>query len=137
MLLSRRARPASLSSTASSRNPLVSRPWSLVRPCSRLTSYEFADSTTVSTRRQALQPFSLSNGARVSVGDWLCTPVQALMQTEQHYPQALAFNGFRFVDPALFEKNDMAPNETFQAKSSRLTDVSSTFHVWGTGRMAW
>ncbi|KAL5437920.1 hypothetical protein PMIN06_010389 [Paraphaeosphaeria minitans] len=104
---------------------------SFIKESARLTPVE-----SLSTRRQALKPFTLSTGARLSVGDWLCTPVQALMQTETHYPQALSFNGFRFVDPALFDKEDMAPNEAFQSAPSKLTDVGHTFHVWGTGRMA-
>uniref|UniRef100_A0A0B7KLU2 Cytochrome P450 n=2 Tax=Bionectria ochroleuca TaxID=29856 RepID=A0A0B7KLU2_BIOOC len=71
-----------------------------------------------STRRSALQPFTFSNGLKLEVGDWACTPVRAIMQDPEYYPNPLRFNGFRFPNP------------------SKLTDVGNTFHVWGTGRMA-
>jgi hypothetical protein len=91
----------------------------------------------VSTRRQALKPFSFSNGTKLAVGDWACTPVQALMQTGAHYPQPLDFNGFRFVDPGLFSEEDMSANKVFQPAATNFTDVGNTYHVWGTGRMTW
>jgi hypothetical protein len=91
----------------------------------------------VSTRRQALSPFALHDGTSVATGDWFCTPVKALMQNGAHYPQPLAFEGFRFIDPKLFEPEDMALNKTFQPEPSKLTDTGNTYHVWGTGRMAW
>lgn len=91
----------------------------------------------VSTRRQALKPFSLSDGTELGVGDWACTPVRALMQSGQHYPQPLEFNGFRFADPKLFNEEDMSVNQEFQPSPSKLTDGGNTYHVWGTGRMIW
>lgn len=91
----------------------------------------------MSTRRQALKPFTLSNGVELKVGDWACTPVQALMQTEQHYPSPLDFNGFRFVNPQTLDEMTKAVNQVFQPKESKLTDVGNSYHVWGTGRMAW
>ena len=92
----------------------------------------------VSTRRHILQPFTLSDGTKVDVGDWLCTPVRAMMQNPEHYPQPLEFNGFRFADPALLD-NAISPAFKFPQPGgpSKLTDVSESWHVWGTGRMAW
>ena len=92
---------------------------------------------TVSTRRHALKPFTLSDGTRVEVGDWACTPVKALMQDGKHYPQPLEFSGFRFVDPELLKDGETDVKKILQPKSSKLTDVGIDFHVWGTGRMAW
>ena len=92
----------------------------------------------MSTRRHTLQPFSLSDGTTVGVGDWLCTPVRAMMQNPEYYPEPLEFNGFRFADPALL---DNATKPTFKFSQldglSKLTDVNGSWHVWGTGRMAW
>ncbi|CAG9957158.1 unnamed protein product [Clonostachys rosea f. rosea IK726] len=53
-----------------------------------------------STRRSALQPFTFSNGLKLEVGDWACTPVRAIMQDPEYYPNPLRFNGFRFVEPS-------------------------------------
>jgi len=91
----------------------------------------------VGTRREVLKPFSLSDGTKLSIGDWACTPVTALMQSGAYYPQPLEFNGFRFVDPRLFEEMDISMNATFQPSPSKLTDLGNTFHMWGTGHMAW
>jgi len=89
----------------------------------------------VATRRHALQPFTLSDGTKVHVGDWACTPVKAMMQAPEHYPSALEFNGFRFAQRELAaQEGDFT---VFQPKPSKLTDVGGSFHVWGTGRMAW
>lgn len=91
---------------------------------------------TVSTRRSALKPFTLSNGTTLDPGDWLCTPVRAIMQNPKDYPEPLAFNGFRFVDPEVLE-NATGEFKSLQPKPSKLVDVDNSWHVWGTGRMAW
>ena len=92
----------------------------------------------VSTRRHALQPFTLSDGTRLEVGDWACTPVRAMMQNPDHYPQPLEFKGFRFVDPELLNNANFPSFKFPQPQGpSKLTDVNGSWHVWGTGRMAW
>ncbi|KAI1822652.1 cytochrome P450 [Xylaria intraflava] len=103
---------------------------SFIKESARLTPVE-----SMSTRRSALQPFTLSDGTVVNVGDWACTPVRAIMQNAEFYPEALAFNGFRFVDQS--RVGIASGNFKFlQPKPSKLTDVDNTWHVWGTGRMA-
>jgi len=54
------------------------------------------------------------------------------------FPEATTFSGFRFADPELVKslENDDAFT-IMQKKPTKLTDVDMTFHVWGTGRMAW
>jgi cytochrome P450 len=89
----------------------------------------------VSTRRYALQPFTLSDGTVLKVGDWACTPVRAIMQHEHYYPEPRLFYGFRFVDPSLLDNDGKL--KVSQPRPSKLTDVDNTWHVWGTGRMAW
>lgn len=92
----------------------------------------------MSTRRCATQPFSLSDGTKVAVGDWACTPVRAIMQSAEFYPEPLQFNGFRFARPEDLPGAVPDPNFNFlQPKPSKLTDVDPSWHVWGTGRMAW
>ncbi|KAI1121769.1 cytochrome P450 [Nemania abortiva] len=103
---------------------------SFIKESARLSPVE-----SMSTRRAALKPFTLSDGTSVGVGDWLCTPVRALMQSGSHYPDPLEFNGFRFVDPSTITESAKV-SKSFQEKPSRLVDVDNTFHVWGTGRMA-
>lgn len=91
----------------------------------------------VSTRRQALKPFTLADGTSLRIGDWACTPVRALMQDARNYPQPLDFNGFRFVKAEVLEKEAATFSKVVQETPSRLTDIGDSFHVWGTGRMAW
>ncbi|OTA76492.1 hypothetical protein M434DRAFT_38836 [Hypoxylon sp. CO27-5] len=101
---------------------------SFIKESARLTPVE-----SQSTRRAAIQPFTFSNGTRLEVGDWACTPVRDIMQDSQFYPEPHQFNGFRFVDPELASRaEDIQP---LQPKPSKLTDADNTFHVWGTGRM--
>lgn len=104
--------------------------------CKELQDADGTPTTIESTRRSALQPFTLSNGTKLEVGDWACTPVRAIMQNSKSYPEPLEFNGFRFVDP--LHLGPKAGNfKVLQTKPSKLTDIDDTFHVWGTGRMAW
>lgn len=62
------------------------------------------------------------------------------MQNADHYPEPLQFNGFRFADPQLLH-DDAAnlPNFEFLQPEgpSKLTDPSSSWHVFGTGRLVW
>ncbi|KAL9032050.1 MAG: hypothetical protein Q9180_006732, partial [Flavoplaca navasiana] len=109
---------------------------SFIKESARLTPVE-----SMSTRRHALQPFTLSDGTRLEVGDWACTPVRALMQSPSHYPDATVFHGFRFVDPDILTG---AANPAFQTilqeYPTKFTDTNGkddTWHVWGTGRMSW
>ncbi|KAL9636718.1 MAG: hypothetical protein Q9204_002142 [Flavoplaca sp. TL-2023a] len=112
----------------------------IVRLCPYRRPILILVSRTVSTRRHALQPFTLSDGTRLEVGDWACTPVRALMQSPSHYPDATVFHGFRFVDPDILTG---AANPGFQTilqeYPTKFTDTNGkddTWHVWGTGRMS-
>jgi hypothetical protein len=90
---------------------------------------------SVSTRRYALRPFTFSDGTELHVGDWACTPVQAIMQNAEQYPEPLQFSGFRFADPELFDSTGKF--QTIQPTPSKLVTASNAWHVWGTGRMVW
>lgn len=89
----------------------------------------------VSVRRCALQPFTLSDGTKLAVGDWTCAPSGAINLKAEYYPAPLEFSGFRFVDPALVPRD--LPSHVSQPKPSKLADVDDSFLMWGTGRMAW
>ncbi|KEY71528.1 hypothetical protein S7711_08908 [Stachybotrys chartarum IBT 7711] len=65
---------------------------SFIKESARLTPVE-----AQSTRRAALRAFTFSDGTKVEVGDWACTPVRAIMQNPDFSPDPLAFNGFRFA----------------------------------------
>ncbi|KAI2618907.1 cytochrome P450 [Hypoxylon sp. NC1633] len=106
---------------------------SFIKESARLTPVE-----SMSTRRFATQPFAFSDGTKLAVGDWACTPVRAIMQSAENYPSPLEFNGFRFVNPEYLDAATRSHTGTtfLQPSPSRLVDVSNAWHVWGTGRMA-
>jgi hypothetical protein len=131
-----------LFSTPSSRSLHASLPSSHVSRFHTHLVLSVVDVDSVSTRRSALKPFTLADGSgHANVGDWFCTPVRAIMTNPAHYPEALQFSGFRFADPNVVKS--LSGNTTdkldrvMQEKPSKLTDVDMTYHVWGTGRMAW
>ena len=91
----------------------------------------------MSTRRLVLEPFALSNGSKVEVGDWVCTPLRAMMRDPANFSQSHEFHGFRFVDPALLASFKSSEFHRPQpGASSQLTDLAG-WQLWGTGRMAW
>ncbi|KAK4185240.1 Ent-kaurene oxidase [Podospora australis] len=108
---------------------------SFIKESARITPVE-----AQSTRRAALRPFTLSDGTKLNVGDWACTPVRAMMHDPEFFPEPMQFNGFRFADPVIVEEAAARSHgsnfKTPQPKPSKLTDCDSTYHVWGTGRMA-
>lgn len=55
------------------------------------------------------------------------------------YPEANTFSGFRFANRELVKslENGHGSFDILQKKPTKLTDVDMSFHVWGTGRMAW
>ncbi|KAI9037576.1 putative cytochrome P450 [Aspergillus affinis] len=99
---------------------------SFIKESARLTPVE-----SLSTRRQAVQSFTFSDGTKLAAGDWTCTPVGAMMLDPGSYPEPSQFSGFRFADPGLLQGS-----HTLQPRPSKLTDVSETWQMWGTGRMA-
>ncbi|RYP07681.1 hypothetical protein DL764_002365 [Monosporascus ibericus] len=91
----------------------------------------------VSTRRAAMKPFELSDGTKIGVGDWTCTPVYAINQSPEHYPDPSMFNGFRFVSNELLDQMAIDTDTgSLQPTPSALAEVSSKWQFWGTGRMA-
>ncbi|KAF7506029.1 hypothetical protein GJ744_012276 [Endocarpon pusillum] len=102
---------------------------SFIKESARLSPVE-----SMSGRRQALKPFSFSNGTSVNKGEWVCTPAGAVMHSENHYPEPLEFHGFRFADKKfvnhVLDRGISQPNGP-----SKLTDVDETWHVWGIGRI--
>ncbi|KAI0490488.1 cytochrome P450 [Xylaria cf. heliscus] len=105
---------------------------SFIKESTRLTPVE-----SMSVRRRALQPFTLSDGTKVSVGEWACAPLAAINTHAQYYPSPETFSGFRFVDPAILSDTQEYPTPpAMQTKPSKLTDVDHSFLMWGTGRMA-
>lgn len=94
----------------------------------------------VSSRRLALTPFELSNGAKVEPGEWVCTPLRAMNRDPAKYSKPDDFHGFRFVDPNLLERIE-SPSSGFQipepGQPSDLTEVTADWQLWGIGRIAW
>ncbi|KAK9792200.1 putative Cytochrome P450 [Seiridium cardinale] len=105
---------------------------SFIKESARLTPVE-----SISVRRCALQPFSLSDGTKVGVGDWACAPSGAINNNAEYYPSPQEFSGFRFVDPKiLLEMDGITPSAAMQSKPTKITDADYSFLMWGTGRMA-
>lgn len=85
----------------------------------------------------ALETFTLSDGTRVEVGEWICTPAGAMMRDPAKYERPLEFQGFRHVDPKVLDgitsgSLGIVPSQ----RASHLTGVTD-WQFWGTGRMAW
>lgn len=60
------------------------------------------------------------------------------MRDPEHYPEPLQFRGFRFVDEKVLDNAALLPSfKSLQPSPSNLTDVGGSWHVLGTGRMAW
>ncbi|KAH8427014.1 cytochrome P450 [Aspergillus melleus] len=99
---------------------------SFIKESARLTPVE-----SLSTRRQAVQSFTFSDGTKLAAGDWACTPVGSMMRDPGNYPEPSQFSGFRFADPGLLQGS-----HPLQSRPSKLTDANETWQMWGTGRMA-
>ncbi|KAI1306229.1 cytochrome P450 [Xylaria venustula] len=103
---------------------------SFIKESARLTPVE-----AMSTRRCATQPFKLSDGTTLAIGDWACTPVWALMTSQEYYPEPTTFHGFRFADQRSVSPEAASKFAFLQPKSSKMTEPRQSWHVWGTGRM--
>ncbi|KAF1846526.1 cytochrome P450 [Cucurbitaria berberidis CBS 394.84] len=86
----------------------------------------------MSGRRQALKDFYYSDGTKVAKGAWTCVPAKAILQDEQYFPDALRFNGFRFV-PHKANVPDGVRKALQPEGPSKLTDISPHYHSWGIG----
>ncbi|KAH7311269.1 cytochrome P450 [Stachybotrys elegans] len=106
---------------------------SFIKESSRITPVE-----SMSVRRQALQPFELSTGARVDTGQWICAPSGAINTSPDYYTSPTEFSGFRFVEPSPLDHDSVTKvaSTIKQPKPSKLTDVDHSFLMWGIGRMA-
>jgi cytochrome P450 len=77
-------------------------------------------------RRQALQAFTFHDGLRINAGDWVCVPHRSMMRDNDHFADALTFDGRRFL-----EKTGSSARTTY------MTDCSPKWLVWGIGRILW
>ena len=98
-----------------------------------------ADDDLAGVRRQALKQFTFSDGLEIRRGEWVCVPHRSLMRDENNYPDALRFDGFRFVGAQ--HRNDNGDESDkrsarMAAEGSFLTDSSGSL-IWGLGRIIW
>jgi cytochrome P450 len=79
-----------------------------------------------------MAPFSFSDGLQVPIDDWVCIPQQAMMHDDRIYPEPSSFDPLRFLHYG-------QAKATGEAKAGRryLTDVHSTWPVWGLGNASW
>lgn len=81
-------------------------------------------------RRQALIPFTFSDGLQISIGDWVCVPHRSMMRDSRSFQNPLDFDGFHFLKSC--------PGRPENAlKPSKLTDASEEWLVLGAGRILW
>ncbi|CAF9924403.1 MAG: hypothetical protein ALECFALPRED_002742 [Alectoria fallacina] len=80
-------------------------------------------------RREALTPFTFSDGLEVSVGEWICVPHRSMMRDSKHFDLPLEFNASRFFSNTTVSASPFKP--------SRLVDASEQWLVWGSGRILW
>ncbi|KAI1657940.1 cytochrome P450 [Daldinia decipiens] len=99
---------------------------SFLKECSRWTPVE-----SVTGRRCTLKGFTFSDGTHVPKGEWVGIPVGPMLQDASKYPQPEVFDGFRFASPKLTGREHSRQPEG----PSNFTDVSETWHVWGTGKL--
>ncbi|KAI1483289.1 putative cytochrome P450 [Daldinia eschscholtzii] len=108
---------------------------SFIKESARLNPVE-----CMSTRRKALKPFHFKDGTKVEVGQWICSPLEAINLDAKYYACPNEFHGFRFVQPDILEKS-LAETPLYNFKipegqyPSQLTDPSSTL-MWGVGKGA-
>lgn len=95
-------------------------------------STRFNPMESMSGRRQALKDFYYSDGTKVRKGAWTCVPAKAILHDDQYFPDALRFNGFRFV-PETATVPDHVKKALQPEGPSKLTDISPHYHSWGIG----
>ena len=79
----------------------------------------------MSTRRQALEPFRLSDGTMINTGDWICTPAKAMTRDATRFIAPQEFHSFRFIDPKLLQNLELPGSATIGRKnSSQLIDAA-------------
>jgi cytochrome P450 len=84
---------------------------------------------SISVRRKALQPFTLSDGTSLAKGDVACIPLQPALQNPKIYADPLTFNPHRFLKDTMTSTN-------ISSSKSRFTDVDVAFPIWGLGKHA-
>ncbi|KAK7943817.1 uncharacterized protein PG986_012930 [Apiospora aurea] len=90
-----------------------------------------ANKRTVTGRRCALRDLTFSDGTKVAKGEWVGIPVGPMLRDASMYPHPDVFDPFRFIDSKLRRGTTCIQPDG----PSKFTDVSDTWHVWGTGKM--
>jgi cytochrome P450 len=83
-------------------------------------------SESISLRRKAMQPFTFKDGTHIPAEDWVCVPQRPLLRDPAIYSAPDVFNPYRFMS-----------RNTENQKSSKFTDLSPDFPIWGLGKQAW
>lgn len=75
-----------------------------------------------------MKPFTYSNGGpHVPLHGITAVSGEEMMHNETKYPDALTFNGLRFVNTGATKPTD----------SGSMTEVSKDYVLWGLGSLAW
>lgn len=92
-------------------------------------------SDSISVRRKVLTPYTFKDGTHILPGDVACVPLQAIMLDGTHYPSSTTFDPYRFLLP---DQSKSATKVTDVVKpTSRFTDSTPTYPLWGLGKHSW
>ncbi|KAM5452555.1 hypothetical protein MaudCBS49596_003373 [Microsporum audouinii] len=89
---------------------------SFLSESARLNAFE-----STGIRRQALQPFTFSDGLHIRKGEWVCVPHRSMMRDEKYFTNAMQFDRLRFLNEGRHRHG--------------LTAASRDWLVWGLGRI--
>ncbi|KAM5476753.1 hypothetical protein MauCBS54593_000023 [Microsporum audouinii] len=89
---------------------------SFLSESARLNAFE-----STGIRRQALQPFTFSDGLHIRKGEWVCVPHRSMMRDEKYFTNAMQFDRLRFLNEGRHHHG--------------LTAASRDWLVWGLGRI--
>ncbi|OJD29368.1 cytochrome p450 [Diplodia corticola] len=78
-------------------------------------------SEAISVRRQAIKPFTFSDGTAVRAGEVACVPLNAIMRDTQRYQDGLTFDGMRFVE------------QSKVSKAEGFCSSTADYPLWGLG----
>ncbi|KAG8831335.1 hypothetical protein FRC18_006753 [Serendipita sp. 400] len=89
----------------------------------------------VTMLRKARQPFTFSNGVTLPVGATVGVHLYATHYDENNYPDALKFDGFRFIGKEGEDDNVEQKDSTSKAKASTYA-ITPNYLLFGYGRHA-
>lgn len=92
---------------------------------------------TVTGRRKALEPFTLSDGSQMHTGDWVSVPMMAMMRDPERYRNPEHFDGYRFFNANQMLRKGLTTADVPEKVETKFTDANWDWPIWGYGQMTW